>query len=150
MTVWAGGFRIHLNSGTSGSLNTSDLFPTDQWQNKIDTGYIKVASSQEQVNAWWNNLTQLEQKNPVNIAKYNAANSALATAGNILDAASQAVTSAGNSSIQYSLDKRPQNPWNFIIGGQFQINKSWMIRAEYGFLGSRNQFIGGLQYRFPF
>ena len=38
--------------------------------------------------------------------------------------------------------------WNFIIGSQFQINRSWMIRAEYGFLGSRSQFIGGLQYRF--
>ena len=150
LAVWAGGFRIQLNSGTSGSLNTSELFPTDQWQSKIDTGYIKVDNSQQQVNAWWNNLTPAEQKNPVNVAKYNTANAALATAGNILDAASQVVTNASNSTIQYSLDKKPKNAWNFIIGTQFQINKSWMIRAEYGFLGSRQQFIGGLQYRFPF
>jgi hypothetical protein len=148
LAVWVGGFRLKLNSGTSGSLNTGDLFPTDQWQSKIDTGYMKVANSQQQVDEWWSNLTPTEQKNPVNIAKYETANSALQTAGNILNAASQVVTNAGNSSVQYSLDKRPKNMWNFLIGSQFQINKSWMIRAEYGFLGTRQQFVGGLQYRF--
>lgn len=44
--------------------------------------------------------------------------------------------------------KRQANMWNFIVGTQYQINKNWMIRAELGTLGSRNQFIGGLQYRF--
>ena len=38
--------------------------------------------------------------------------------------------------------------WNFIIGAQFQLNKHFMWRAEYGFLGSRQQFMTGLQYRF--
>jgi hypothetical protein len=28
------------------------------------------------------------------------------------------------------------------------LNMHFMIRAEFGFLGSRQQFIGGLQYRF--
>ena len=36
----------------------------------------------------------------------------------------------------------------FELGGQFQLNRHWMVRAEYGFLASRQQFIGGLQYRF--
>lgn len=148
LVVWVGGFRVQLNSGTSGSLPTSQLFPVDQWQNKLDTGYMKVAASQENIDAWWAGLTPIEQKNPVNIAKYNTANDALARAGQLLDAASTAITNAGNSTIQYSLDKKQKNRWNFIIGSQFQINKSLMIRAEYGFLGSRMQFIGGLQYRF--
>jgi hypothetical protein len=65
-----------------------------------------------------------------------------------LASASQAVTNASNSTVQYSLDKKPKNLWNFIIGSQFQINRSLMIRAEFGFLGTRTQFIGGLQYRF--
>jgi hypothetical protein len=38
--------------------------------------------------------------------------------------------------------------WNFVIGSQFQINKSWMLRAEYGFSEGRNTFFTGLQYRF--
>jgi hypothetical protein len=148
LAIWAGGFRVQINSGTSGSLNTSDLFPVDQWQSKIDTGYMKVAASQEKVDAWWDNLTPVEQKNPLNIAKHNTANAALSTAGNILDAASQAVNSAGNSTVQYSLDKKQANMWNFLVGGQFQLNKSWMFRAEFGFLGTRQQFLGGIQYRF--
>jgi hypothetical protein len=150
LAVWVGGFRVHLESGTSGSLQTSDLFPTDTWGQKIDSGYIKVDNSQQQVNTWWNNLTPAEQKNPVNKAKYETANSALAKAGQLLDGASQIVTNAAQSTVQYSLNKTPKDKWNFIIGTQFQLNRRWMVRAEYGFLSSRQQFIGGLQYRFGF
>jgi hypothetical protein len=148
LAIWAGGFRVKLNSGTSGSLSTADLFPTAEWGKKIDTAYTKVAESQKKVDTWWSGLTSAEQKNPVNVAKYETANTALAKAGGILDKASQTVSNAGNSTVQYSLDKRPKEMWNFIIGTQYQINRSWMIRAEYGFLGARSQFIGGLQYRF--
>ncbi|MEX6689488.1 hypothetical protein QTN47_18415 [Danxiaibacter flavus] len=148
VTVWAGGFRLKINTGTTGSLNASDLLPVNEWQSKIDTGYMKVSQNQQKVDNWWAGLTTVEQKNPVNVARHEAANAALAKAGNVLDQASQIVSGAGNATIQYSLDKKPQDPWNFIIGSQFQINRSWMIRAEYGFLGSRSQFIGGLQYRF--
>jgi hypothetical protein len=148
--IWTGGFRVKINSGTSGSINTSDIFPVDEWGSKLETGYEKVGESQQQVDAWWEGLSSIDQKNPVNIAKHEAADAALAKAGGILDAASQAVTNAGNSSVQYSLAKQQKDKWNFLIGTQFQINRSWMIRAEYGFLGSRQQFIGGLQYRFNF
>jgi hypothetical protein len=146
--IWAGGFRVKLNSGTSGNVSTADLFPVDEWGTKIDAGYMKVAESQQKVDAWWDGLTPAEQKNPVNVAKHETADAALAKAGGLLNAASQAVTNAGSSSIQYSLQKTPKDKWNFLIGTQFQINRSWMIRAEYGFLGTRTQFIGGIQYRF--
>ena len=53
-----------------------------------------------------------------------------------------------SAAIQYSLNQRPKDLWNFIIGSQYQINKHIMLRAEYGFLGSRTQFMAGLQYRF--
>ena len=139
---------MKIGSATSGSINASDLFPTSEWGTKIDQGYQNLQQSQAQVDAWWNSLTPTQQKNPVNVAKHNTANAVLATAGSILNAASGAISNAGNSTVQYSLDKRQKNLWNFIVGGQFQINKSWMIRAEYGFLGSRMQFIGGLQWRF--
>ena len=148
LAVWVGGFRVKMDNGTSGSLNTSDLFDLEHWQSKIDSGYAKVSSSQENVNAWWDGLSPAEQKNPINIAKYETANAALAKASNVLVSASQILTNAGNSTIQYSLDKKPKDMWNFIIGAQFQLNKSLMVRAEYGFLGSRQQLVTGLQYRF--
>ena len=62
-----------------------------------------------------------------------------------IDQASQRID---ESTVEYGLEKRQKDMWNFVLGTQFQLNKHWMIRAEGGFLGARTQFIGGLQYRF--
>ncbi|KQX15386.1 hypothetical protein [Flavobacterium sp. Root420] len=58
------------------------------------------------------------------------------------------LSTSNSSSVQYSLQKRPKDMWNFLIGTQFQYNKHIMLRAEVFFLGSRTQVLGGLQYRF--
>jgi opacity protein-like surface antigen len=84
----------------------------------------------------------------VNKARYEVANQALATAGSVLTGLDGALSNAESATVQYSLEKGQKKMWNFIVGGQFQLNEHWMVRAEYGFLGTRNQFIGGLQYRF--
>jgi hypothetical protein len=146
--IWVGGFRVDLNSGTTGSLPIGDVLPINEWQDKVNNGYTKVNESQQKVDTWWNGLTPQQQKNPVNIAKHETTNAVLARAGGVLDAATRAINTAASSSVQYSLDKQPLDKWNFIIGTQFQLNRSLMFRAEYGFLGARNQFIGGIQYRF--
>lgn len=148
IAMWVGGFRWSINSDTKGSLPLGDLFNTEELGEKIDQGYARVENAQFQVDTWWDGLTPIEQNNPVNKAKYNTANRALQAAGNFLNAADAAVDNSGNSSVQYSLEKRPAMKWNFMVGGQFQYNKHWMLRAEYGFLGTRNHFFAGLQYRF--
>jgi opacity protein-like surface antigen len=149
IALWAGGFRVKFSSATNGSISLSEVIGDGgDAAARIDAGQQKVAETQTQVDTWWNNLTAQEQKNPVNKAKYETANSALTAAGNILNAADGAVSSISNSTVQYSLDKRVKDMWNFIVGAQYQLNKHWMLRAEYGFLGSRQQFLSGLQYRF--
>ncbi len=148
VSFWAGGFRLHLNSGTSGSLPLNELVSTDGLQAKVDAGIAKVDDSQQQVDSWWSGLTPIEQKNPVNVAKYDVANKALTAAGTFLNGLDEALTDDKHASVQYALDKRPKDMWNFIVGAQYQHSKHWMIRAEYGFLGSREQIITGLQYRF--
>ena len=115
---------------------------------RIDAGQQKVADAQTQVDAWWNGLTPPQQNNPVNKAKYETANQALTAAGNILNAADGAISTISTSTVQYSLDKRVKDKWNFIVGTQFQLNKHWMLRAEYGFLGSRQQFLDRLTVSF--
>jgi hypothetical protein len=124
------------------------LFPVGELQTMVDQGFIKIDETSAQVEAWWNELTPVEQKNPLNVAKYNSANKALAKASEVLTAADGALNDGKDATVQYSLNKELKNKWNFIIGSQFQINRHFMIRAEYGFLGSRQQFMGGLQYRF--
>jgi hypothetical protein len=66
----------------------------------------------------------------------------------VLDAAETAINDGKSSSVQYSMDKRPKDMWNFIVGSQLQFNKSLMFRLEAGFLGTRVQVITGIQYRF--
>lgn len=148
IAVWAGGFRLHLKSGTAGSLPLNEVIPIDGLQDKVDSGMEKVADAQIAVDAWWEGLTPAEQNNPVNEAKYNTANRALETTGNLLNSIDGALNDEQTATVQYSLSKRPKDAWNFVLGSQYQINKHFMLRAEYGFLGSRTQFIGGLQYRF--
>jgi hypothetical protein len=100
------------------------------------------------VEAWWNSLSPPEQANPANKARYEASKAALARAGAFLDSANTALTNAESASVQYSIDKRPEDMWNFIAGGQYQLNRSWMFRLEVGFLSSRTHVITGVQYRF--
>jgi hypothetical protein len=148
IAFWVGGFRLHLSSQTEGSLLLSEVLPVDDLQPKVDEGLTKVADAQVQVDEWWSGLTPQEQKNPVNVAKYETADRVLQTAGNALNSIDGALNDDQYASVQYSLTKKPKDMWNFVVGSQFQINKHFMIRAEYGFLGSRQQLITGLQYRF--
>lgn len=150
IAVWVGGFRVNIKSSTQGSLALSEILQGDggNLAEKVDAGEIKVAEYQNQVDMWWAGLSPLEQQNPVNNAKYNTAIRALDKAGNILSSADAALEEGSTSTVQYSMDKQVKNAWNFIIGSQFQYNKHWMLRAEFGFLGSRTQGMVGLQYRF--
>ncbi|MBN2173984.1 MAG: hypothetical protein JW731_07625 [Bacteroidales bacterium] len=148
ITTWIGGFRVNFSSETAGSINLSDIFQTDELQSKVDQGLTKVSETAVAVDDWWNSLTPVEQKNPANVAKYETANRVLETAGGLLTSMDAALNDDQSASVQYSLIKKPKDMWNFLIGTQFQINRHFMIRAEYGFLSSRQQFTGGLQYRF--
>ncbi len=148
VAVWAGGFRVKINSGTEGSLALSEVFNTADFNAKIDAAYLKIDDAQQQVDAWWAGLSDIQQSNPINEAKYTTANDLLQRAGGLVSAAEVAGTNLANSTVQYAMEKRVKDMWNFIVGGQFQLNKHWMARAEAGFLGSRTQGLVGLQYRF--
>jgi len=149
INLWVGGFRLKINTGTSGSIPLGDALPIDQWQATVSQGMNQVEVLNQQLDAWWNSLTPAEQANPINRARYESGKAALERMGAFLEEANKAVSNAASSTVQYSLDKRPQDMWNFIVGGQYQLSKSWMFRAEVGFLNSRTHVIAGAQYRFP-
>lgn len=147
LAVWVGGFRVALNTGTNGSLAFDDIFGFDgNLEQKINDGLIKVEEKQLEVEAWYDSLSAAEKIS--NLPKYTALNRILSGANTFLNRLDEARENSLNSTVQYSIDKKQKNPWNFVIGGQYQLNKHFMLRAEYGFLGERTQFIGGLQYRF--
>ena len=148
IAFWVGGFRWDINSETRGSIPLSTVLPIAEWNEKVQQGMVKVDGYQQQVDTWWAGLTPIEQNKPSNIAKHDTAERALAAASKFLNGASNAVGAANEGTVQYTLDKAPALKWNFIVGTQFQYSKHWMLRGEYGFLGSREQFFIGTQYRF--
>ena len=148
INVWVGGFRLKINTGTTGSIPLTDAIPIDELQSNVNEGIEEVARRNEEIEAWWNSLSPPEQANPVNKAKYETSKAALERAGTFLDSANTALTNASSATVEYSIDKRPEDMWNFMVGSQYQINKSWMLRLEVGFLSSRTHLITGVQYRF--
>jgi len=146
LTFWAGGFRVKMNSGTQGSLPIGDLINTDGIQGKIDNAYLRLEQAQSDLDSWWNGLSPTQQK--IFQDTYDRGNAAISKATGVVNGLDNAVNKADNSTVQYSLDKKPKDMWNFVIGSQFQVNRHLMFRAEYGFLSSRQQFIGMIQYRF--
>ncbi|WP_029269793.1 hypothetical protein [Flavobacterium sp. KJJ] len=148
IAFWVGAFRVHISGDTNGNIALSDIFDLDTAQGKVDEGLTKISDNQTKVDNWWNGLTPAQQNNPVNITKHNTANRALERAGTFLTHLDGALSTAETSTIQYSLQKAPKDMWNFITGTQYQYNKHIMFRFEAGFLGTRTQFLGGLQYRF--
>ncbi|MGB0404486.1 MAG: hypothetical protein ACPGEG_10345 [Salibacteraceae bacterium] len=146
LAIWVGGFRVDMNSATDGQLAVGDLFSGDDLTSKIESGYIRLDEAQNSLDTWWAGLTPKEQAQ--NAAKKAAAQVAINKANGILGEVEQTVDNVGNSTIEYGLSKRQENLWNLIIGAQFQLNKSLMFRVEGGFLGTRNQVLAGIQYRF--
>ena len=48
----------------------------------------------------------------------------------------------------FRISQRNKDRWNYLLGFNWDLNKSWSVMAEAGFGGSRENFIGGVTYRF--
>lgn len=57
------------------------------------------------------------------------------------------LSDTGGKSVNYSLEKQPDQLWNILIGGQYEFNKNWQIRGEVGFL-KRFSILLNANYRF--
>jgi len=148
ISVWVGGFRVKVNRDTKGSLPIGDILPTEEWETRIAQGQVKVGEAQTELDQWWESLNPVEQANPVNRLRREANQRKINFAATVLNSAEDAVSNAENATLDYTLDKEQAKLWSMTVGSQFQLNKSWMIRAEYGFSSGRQQILAGLQYRF--
>ena len=140
LAVWIGGFRVKMNTGTNGSLDINTVLPG--FDAKVNEAIGVVNHNHQELNDWWDGLNAFEKAKAENRRTYASGTAKLSLAGEVLDAASRA------ESVQYSLDKKQATMWNFIIGSQYQYNKNWALRAEFGILGTRTHVISGIQYRF--
>ena len=53
----------------------------------------------------------------------------------------------GDDILNVSIDQSTQVTWNYLIGGQWDVNRSFSVLAEFGF-GKRKSQMLNLTYRF--
>jgi hypothetical protein len=54
----------------------------------------------------------------------------------------------GRDSLAYSVEVKPKENWNLLVGGNWEINKRWSITAEVGGVLDRFHTIGAVMWRF--
>ncbi len=146
LSFWAGGFRVATRRATSGSIVLGDaLAGNGNLQQNLTNASALLEQKHLQVEDWWRGLPPA--LHTLYGQTYESIQSTLNNATELLYRLEAAAQQPDQSVIEYSVEQRHRNTWNFVLGSQYQLNKSWMIHFEYGFLGSRKHFFGGLQYR---
>ncbi|WP_232825792.1 hypothetical protein [Algoriphagus litoralis] len=124
LSVWVGTFYQVIQNDTQGSIPVSNLVPG-----------LGDGAAIDRLNEWADGLPPAQRV----IAKQIIAKIEEAAAG----------TDPGNALIEYKLDKKVAEPFNLILGAQYQFDKRWMLRTELGVFGKRSQFLLNLNYRIP-
>ncbi len=52
------------------------------------------------------------------------------------------------TTVDYKITQKNKEKWNYLIGFNWDITKSWSAQAEAGFGGSRSNLISSATYRF--
>lgn len=84
---------------------------------------------QGKVDEWYNGLTQRQQDLYGDRIKEGF--------DNLLD-----------TTVYYRFKKRLEEDYNLLIGAQYQFNRTWQLRAEYGSVNSKQQLLLSLNYAF--
>ncbi|MEN8138603.1 MAG: hypothetical protein ABFR62_09225, partial [Bacteroidota bacterium] len=118
VAFWVGGMRVRMGGITEGTITLGEVIPEEGWNRRdeiVDEYYI-----------WYDNADPLKQ----------------AAADKVLTPIVESIGAAnGDGIVHYKITKKPVQEWNMIIGGQYQINKVWQLRAEGGVIGNRKSFL---------
>jgi hypothetical protein len=126
IAFWAGAMRVKMESSTVGQIRLGDALPPEVWD-RTDEFVARYE-------AWYNDLPGPIQdrvdQSPL---------------PDIVDRIDQA---DGDAIVRYGMDKQVQELWNGVFGAQFQYNKRWMFRTEWGLIGDRKSALASVNYRF--
>ena len=123
IAIWGGGMRVKMESNTVGQIKLGDAIPVEEMNSK----------GQELVDIY-DALPPGDKTDPANL---------------LMKAVGERLLVAdGEAIIKYGMDKQVLENWNGVIGAQFQLNKRWMLRTEWGLIGDRKSALASLNYRF--
>lgn len=120
-----GGQYMGLNPANSGKADLSSVAGITP---------EKKQDAQEQLNGWYDGLPDNEQE----------------LLSGIYDGLSSWLSNDDPLYIYYDIEKSLYYPLSLNLGFNFQINHRYQLNAFYTFLGSREQIVVGLCYRFGF
>lgn len=125
VAIWVGTMYMSMQSETRGEVLLKDALPPEVWdkRDQIVNDYRD----------WYDEATPVQKK---------LADKVLTPFVDKLEAAE------GGASVLYGMDKQVKSHFNGLIGGQFQLNKSWQFRAEGGVIGDRKSLLLSVNYRF--
>ena len=67
----------------------------------------------------------------------------------VLDTSGSGVPEIGDTTaLNYKIDQENKDKWNYLIGFNWNISRTWSAQAEAGFGGSRSNFISSFTYRY--
>ena len=120
--IWLGAMRVKLGGVTSGSIKLNEVLPADTWE-EIGNNYSD----------WYDGIDENKQQIADRI---------------FTPIVNELVENNGETTVLYSIRKKSKAEWNMLLGGQYQINRRWQLRTEFGFLGERSSWLLSANFRF--
>jgi len=118
LAVWIGTMYQNYENETVGTVTGEDVF----------SGQLQEALEGYEDTQWYQDLGAKQKL--------------------LVDQIAEALLAVDPSAVKinYSINKKPADPYNFLIGSRFEFNKSWEARVEAGFIG-REQLLASVAYR---
>ncbi len=124
ISVMAGGSWLKLNSKSQGNANLTEIFGVGNNRPEL----------LDKLNNWWDGLNPILQKE---LQPFYDRMEALLSGDN-------------DAIVYYDFNKKLPQAWSMTLGMNYQVNHRLLINGIYTFLGYRNQFTAGVNYRFGF
>jgi hypothetical protein len=113
-TAWVGAMLQSLKSETNGNINLAEV---------VGPGSDSLFDNY-QTSEWYQSLGPAQK----------------AIADNLVQRLQGGLDT---TTVSYTLNKKPADPWNMLVGGTMDFGRHWGIRYEVGFLGRRSYMIMG-------
>lgn len=136
VAVWLGAQFQNLDNQTSGNIAFDEaLGISDEDKQKMDDYWMDVQNDVIPIDQddmgndiFWSELGPVEQR--------------------LREATFNLFRGFVDDNAYYKFTKELEYNWNMLLGVNYQHNPRWQVRAEYGFLRSKQQLMFGLNYRF--
>lgn len=127
VTLWLGAMYSFFHADTEGKIGALELAPDAQEH---------IAGMQNDLDTWYGDLSMIDK------AKYALPYRLLS------EGLDNIYNNVDDGYISYYFNKTINDPWNMLVGAQWQVNYRWQLRAEAQLFGDRTAGLFSLNYRF--